>query len=217
MPPHPPRVLLGPTRSRLLAVVGEAEHPMGVREIARAMGLHPNSVRDQLRLLVEAGLVTKEVSPPSGRGRPSLRYMARPDPDASEPYRSLARVLTEELDRSPETAATATAAGERWGRTMVGPAGTPMAPDEAVRRLIEVLDDAGFAPEPPADLSAPIRLRRCPFDLLARDHRAVVCGVHLGLMRGALRELEAPLDAVRLEPFVEPDLCLAHLEERTDG
>lgn len=216
-PQDPPRVLLGLTRSRLLAVLGKADHPLGVREIARAVGLHPNSVRDQLRLLVQAGLVVSEVSPPSGRGRPGLRYVARPDPGASEPYRALARVLAEELDRSPDTAATSTAAGERWGRSMVGAAGVATAPDDAVRRLIGLLDDAGFAPEHPVDTSAPIRLRRCPFGPLARDHRAVVCGVHLGLMRGALQELGAPLDAVRLEPFVAPDLCLAHLEERTDG
>jgi hypothetical protein len=36
-------------------------------------------------------------------------------------------------------------------------------------------------------------------------------------MRGALEELGSPLDAVRLEPFVEPDLCLAHLGPRNRG
>jgi hypothetical protein len=30
-------------------------------------------------------------------------------------------------------------------------------------------------------------------------------------MRGALRQMGAPLDAAALEPYVEPDLCLAHL------
>ena len=91
-----------------------------------------------------------------------------------------------------------------------------MAADDAIRRLIGMLDDAGFDPEPTADMTAPIRLRRCPFEALAHEHQTVVCGVHLGLMRGALRAMGAPLDAVRLQPFVEPDVCLAHLEVR-DG
>ena len=95
---------------------------------------------------------------------------------------------------------------------MTGSTGAPMAAGDAIRRLIGILDDAGFEPEAPADPTAPIRLRRCPFEALAHDHQTVVCGVHLGLMRGALRALGAPLDAVRLEPFVEPGVCLAHLE-----
>ncbi|MGP1674531.1 MAG: hypothetical protein ACTS8Z_04880 [Candidatus Limnocylindrales bacterium] len=96
---------------------------------------------------------------------------------------------------------------------------TPTAVD-AVDRLVTLLDHAGFAPERPAGAGDPIRLRHCPFGPLAREHRDVVCGVHLGLMRGALREMGAPLDAVRLEPFVAPDLCVAHLgprERAADG
>jgi hypothetical protein len=33
-------------------------------------------------------------------------------------------------------------------------------------------------------------------------------------MRGILAELDAPLDVTRLDPFVEPDLCVAHLASR---
>jgi predicted ArsR family transcriptional regulator len=78
---------------------------------------------------------------------------------------------------------------------------------------VALLDAGGFAPEPWVE-GQPIRLRRCPFVPLANEHRPIICGVHLGLMRGALAELGAPLEAVRLEPFVAPDLCLAHLAPR---
>jgi hypothetical protein len=30
-------------------------------------------------------------------------------------------------------------------------------------------------------------------------------------LKGALAEMGAPLEATRLEPFVEPTLCVAHL------
>jgi predicted ArsR family transcriptional regulator len=46
---------------------------------------------------------------------------------------------------------------------------------------------------------------------VAAQHQDVVCSLHLGLMRGVLAEVRAPLKTDRLEPFVEPSLCLAHL------
>jgi predicted ArsR family transcriptional regulator len=42
----------------------------------------------------------------------------------------------------------------------------------------------------------------------------VVCSIHLGLMQGMLAELDAPIDTDRLDPFVEPDLCVARLSRR---
>jgi predicted ArsR family transcriptional regulator len=190
---------------------------MGIRELADAVGLHPNSVREQLARLAEAGLVATETASPSGRGRPRLRYVARPEEDEQEPYRALARVLAEELERMADPATRAAEAGERWGRALIRPAGIVTDEDAAVGRLVGLLADAGFEPEGPDLPGGPIRLRRCPFEPLARDHRGVVCGVHLGLMRGALREMGAPLDAVTAEPFVQPDLCLARLRRRDEA
>lgn len=46
---------------------------------------------------------------------------------------------------------------------------------------------------------------------LAEKRPAVVCPIHLGLMRGALESWRAPLTVTRLEAFAEPDLCVAHL------
>jgi len=190
---------------------------MGIRELADAVGLHPNSVREQLARLAEAGLVATEAASPSGRGRPRLHYVARPEEDEQEPYRALARVLAEELERMADPATRAAEAGERWGRALIRPAGIVTDEDAAVGRLVGLLADAGFEPEGPDLPGGPIRLRRCPFEPLARDHRGVVCGVHLGLMRGALREMGAPLDAVTVEPFVQPDLCLARLRRRDEA
>jgi len=190
---------------------------MGVRELADAVGLHPNSVREQLARLADAGLVATEAAPPSGRGRPRLRYGARPEGDKQAPYRALAGVLAEELGRMADPATRAAEAGERWGRALIGPAGIVTDEVAAVGRLVGLLSDAGFEPEGPDLPGGPIRLRRCPFEPLARDHRGVVCGVHLGLMRGALREMGAPLDAVTVEPFVQPDLCLARLRRRDEA
>ena len=219
--PQHHRLLAGLTRSRLLEALRASDVPLGTRDLAATLGLHPNSVREQLAALIAAGLVVRETTQPNGRGRPALRYSAVPVGDDHDPYRDLAQVLAEQLARLPDAAANALAAGEACGRAVVGAPADDEATDapDARRRLVALLEDAGFAPERAGDEdpAAPIRLRNCPFEPLARDNRAVVCGVHLGLMRGALDQLGAPLDAIELEPFVAPDLCVAHLEENTDG
>src|SRR5450759_5091359 len=118
---HRHRLLAGLTRSRLLAVLRDSRGPMEIRELADAVGLHPNSVREQLARLADAGLVATEAAPPSGRGRPRLRYVARPEDDGQAPYRALAGVLAEELGRLAEPATRAAEAGERWGRAQLQP------------------------------------------------------------------------------------------------
>ncbi len=45
----------------------------------------------------------------------------------------------------------------------------------------------------------------------------MVCEIHLGLMQGALGELRAPVEAVSLEPFVSPNLCVARLRAAEAG
>jgi predicted ArsR family transcriptional regulator len=65
-----------------------------------------------------------------------------------------------------------------------------------------------------------IRLHACPVRDLARAHPEVGCGLHLGLLQGLLDHAaaagghpdheDAALSA-RLEPFVEPELCIARL------
>ena len=46
---------------------------------------------------------------------------------------------------------------------------------------------------------------------VCRSHGELICSVHLGLMQGALTAMRAPVTVDRLDPFVEPDLCVAHL------
>ena len=63
-----------------------------------------------------------------------------------------------------------------------------------------------------------ILLHHCPFLEAARQHPEVVCAVHVGLMDGVLGQMGARARTDRLEPFVAPDLCIAHLtSRRSDG
>ncbi|HEX5466605.1 MAG TPA: helix-turn-helix domain-containing protein [Candidatus Limnocylindrales bacterium] len=232
------RALASSTRAGLLAVLRAAHRPLSVTELAAAMGLHANSVREQLEPLMAARLVDRSLARPTGRGRPGYRYTVRHAalagppvaasgqtlapveadenrganaPDRRPAYQALAAALADQLAAGADRRAAAEAAGERWGQALVaGAPPTPTGP-AAVGRLVAILDGAGFAPDLSAGPSGTLGLRRCPFAAIVGQRRTVVCGVHLGLMRGALQGLEAPLEATRLEPFVRPDLCLAHL------
>jgi predicted ArsR family transcriptional regulator len=216
---HDPAVLADPTRRALLAALRDADEPLGVADLAAGLGLHRNSVRDQLRRLARAGLVRITHAAPAGRGRPGLRYVAVPEPE--DVYRVLAAALVDQIAASPGGAGTAEAAGERWGRaaaaSATGPAtASASGPSDAgeaaaLDTVVGLLADAGFAPEPVLPGADEIRLRECPFLPIDHDRLAVVCGVHLGFIRGALREVGSPLDAVAIEPFVRPDLCVARI------
>jgi predicted ArsR family transcriptional regulator len=77
---------------------------------------------------------------------------------------------------------------------------------------VRVLGEIGFAPEAVTTKSERrVLLHHCPFHEVARAHPEVPCSIHLGLMRGLLGELGAPVTVARLEPFAEPGLCVTHL------
>jgi predicted ArsR family transcriptional regulator len=81
------------------------------------------------------------------------------------------------------------------------------------------MEELGFAPQAQAaDGEGQYRLylRQCPFREAARHHQDVICSLHLGLIRGALARMRAPVTADRLDPFVEPGLCVARLTARKD-
>lgn len=204
------------SRNRVLDMLREAGAPVGVQEVAARTHLHANTARFHLDGLVDAGLAERHAEERTQPGRPRIVFTASPTSEPGRPnYRLLAEMLTgliaDSLPR-PEEAALKT--GALWGRYLSqGP--PPLqrvdAP-EGISRLVAVLAEAGFAPDSVADLHAPvIQLRHCPFREVAALNPEVVCSLHLGLMRGVLSEVRAPLTAVRLEPFVEPSLCLAHL------
>jgi predicted ArsR family transcriptional regulator len=212
--------LADPTRRALLDALREAAVPLGVGDLARTVGLHPNSVREQMRRLEAARLVQVSHAAPSGRGRPGLRFVLAPEPE--DPYRVLASVLADQVAALPDARRAWEAAGERWGRgaattAQAGAVGAdpspdvPTLPSDRIDAVVGLLADAGFDPEPVASGDDAINLRSCPFLPIERRHLDVVCGIHLGFIRGALRELGSTRDAISIEPLIRPDLCVARL------
>jgi predicted ArsR family transcriptional regulator len=221
--PRTHRVLAGTSRVRILELLRARGAALTAPEVAAQVGLHPNTVRMHLDQLAEAGLVTCARERRTGPGRPRLLFTAAaaaaPGPDRAEEdgYRMLAGLLAGHLERAGERSAADVAdAGREWARAFPVPAGPAPTAAEATERVVQVLDELGFAPRVPVP-GGPVELHRCPFQQVAERHSRIVCGVHLGLMQGLLDDLAAPVHAARLEPFVAPGLCLAHLTPATSG
>jgi predicted ArsR family transcriptional regulator len=213
---------LGDSRARVLSVLQDANAPLGVADVAERVGLHTNTARFHLDGLVEAGLAVRSSEARDLPGRPRSLYAASADsaPVGRRSYRLLAEILTSYLaTQSKRPADAALAAGTEWGRFLATRPGPFRRVDaaEATGQLVEVLDDIGFAPQPAAPRRGrqQVVLHHCPFREAAEEHRVVVCSVHLGLLRGLLDEIDAPVQAQRLDPFVEPDIkCVTHLVTR---
>ena len=211
---------LGESRSRVLAVLQEAGGALGVGEVAEHLRLHPNTIRFHLDALVEAGLAERATEEREEPGRPRTLYTANPGSARTgrRSYRLLAEILTSYVAaQTRQPAQAALKAGDAWGRYLTDRPAPFQRIDAAAatRQLVRTLDDVGFAPEAvTAGRKRQILLHHCPFREAAEEHRDVVCSIHLGLMQGLLAELDAPLEAQRLDPFVQPSLCVTHLAVR---
>ncbi|UXA07884.1 helix-turn-helix domain-containing protein [Mycobacterium sp. SMC-2] len=221
-------------RQRVLELVREHDEPVDAAELAARLGLHKTTVRFHLDALCGDGVVERIRIARAGVGRPRTGYLAvRERLD----YRTLAEILALELgDTVAERRRRAEAAGRRWAdRTMSDDAARQQVSDGAEPRtaleerasmIAKVFDRMGFGPEltqPETSTSGEqrtIQLHSCPVRDLARAHPEVACAMHHGMLRGLLANAAArkgdsassrSVMRAELEPFVEPELCLARV------
>ena len=189
-------------RRAILAALRSAREGVDTNQLADQVDLHPNTIRWHLGVLTDAGLVQAIAERRHGRGRPSIVHRLTGDGTARgrDEYRLLATMLTDVVAADGNGEARAYEAGVRWGRHLQqGDSGASLA---------DLLDQEGFAAEQRGDA---VEMRRCPFYALAESSPQVICTLHHGIIDGALEEACAGETVERLDPFVEPGLCIAHL------
>ena len=192
---------LSRSRAALLETLRTQTQPTTLAALAAASGLHANTVGEHLHALVRSGLVRRHPEAPEGRGRPAWLYEATGRDAATNPeYAGLASALAAAIHMtSTSPTDDAVTAGRAWGHEMArergaGPASSAVA---ARREVVGLLDEMGFAPQ--ADpRSTVVALTRCPLLEAAHKYPDIVCGVHLGLVRGALEEYGADPDGTEL-------------------
>ncbi len=180
------RVLASPSRIELLYAL-QTNGPQTVTQLSARCGLHPNTTREHLHMLIDAGFVASETIHRASRGRPRLRYTVADT--ASDPR--LAQRVRE-----------AHARGDQVRRFLNhSDAEQPVsATDRQIDVLEDHLDDCGFdatidSVEVPD--ARRITMHHCPFYDLASEHPHV-CDVHFGLVRTAVTLSDGPLEATEL-------------------
>lgn len=200
-------------RERVLQLVRASDGPVDAVELAAQLRLHVTTARFHLDRLCEQGLVDRTRVPSTGVGRPRTGYVAVQE---HLDYRSLAEILALELgDTVEKRRRRAERAGRRWALALAGDSSTDVDTstdplDRGARRTTEVFRRMGFGPE----LTPPVKpgtrrllLHACPVRELAAAHPEVGCALHRGLLEGLLD----PALRAELQPFVEPELCVAQV------
>lgn len=177
-------------------------------ELAAEVGLHPNTVREHLGVLEREGLVQRFTLTTGGRGRPPVVFHPVEDADENPAARrrvdgaiergEILRRLAPDLDRTGELGAAAV---------------------RQIDALTEHLDDIGLEPRPD-DSQLRIDLAPCRYAFAIETDRALVCSVHIQLLKQQLRQLPGPVRLHGVRPFVTPTQCtvtLRVLEEAAEG
>ena len=201
---------LSAARAAILELLTNQPRPCTVAALAAMIGQHPNTIREHLDGLVASGLAERTRSESVGRGRPAWLYAATEEDGGTagaREYAGLATALAGQLARtSADPTADAIEAGRVWGRDLARDRHRAANPTAARRDVVAILGDLGFDPDP--DVRAEVvRLRRCPLLEAAYEHPDIICGVHVGIVRGALEALGGESQAAEMLPFAEPGCC----------
>lgn len=193
------------SRAHILAALQSHDREFSIEELALISGLHANTVRAHLDVLVAGGHVVRAQGQPQGRGRPPLFFRATTDTRA--PYDKLSRILRESLGaaNAPDLARLT---AERWAQSLEP---QPMAstPDEAVDHAVNSLHAVGFSAEA-SPLKDSITIGTCPFAELVEEH-PIICAIHTELLSTVLSASGQEVEVEAMDVWIRPTLCRARL------
>lgn len=214
-------VLDEPVRRRLYFHVVDRRRDVSREEAARAAGVSHTLAGFHLDRLAEEGLLEISFRRLSGRagpgaGRPAKLYRrSARQLEVSLPQRSYelaARVLASAVEAGGGQAAppalrkAARTIGERIGAEARARSGARPGRKRLLARTMAALAAQGYEPE---RATSEIRLRNCPFHALVGEHKDMVCGMNLALVRGVVEGLHLPGVQPVLDP--KPGMCCVAL------
>lgn len=219
------------SQKEVFRALTRATEALDVQELAEEVGLHPNSVRDALAVMVEEDLVASTPEQTRQRGRPRLLYEAvvKTDPTAlaAELMNFSAAVADQLPNFCDDSVSVARSIGGSWGERIITRMGIP---DHSSLRPIDVEDEdeldfhlsklallmsnMGFEARLGESVGE-MRIYSCPLLTGEVEGSALVCQIHQGMMSKLVGRLsQGRLDA-ELEPSATPTHCLVNIL-RTD-
>jgi predicted ArsR family transcriptional regulator len=205
-PAVPQGELAQPTRAKIFALLSELGRPAGTDEVAESLQLHPNGVRVHLDILENGGLVVRR-RVRQARGRPRDEWTVNPTAAAGgrspSGYADLGLWLVRALVDAKVGVRPVEATGRTIGRQLARSRVDGHTPEQ---RLHDALTGLGFQPVRTA--AAPDRLTyclgNCPYRDAVHERQPLVCGLHRGLTRGMLDELDPKTKLTKFVPR-DPD------------
>jgi predicted ArsR family transcriptional regulator len=165
-----------------LKVVRHLEHraDASLHELARAAGVHVNTVRPHVAALVDAGSLVRETARPHGRGRPQMRYrLAGHWAPPTSDFRDLAAALAAVALRRRARPRDMRSVGLEWGRFLLGRPGA----HDAEREVPRALERLGFSARLDGDRLA---IAACPCAQVLPEQPELVCELAIGVVDGVL-------------------------------
>jgi predicted ArsR family transcriptional regulator len=213
-----------PLRRALYRYVADRGVPVSRDDAARAVGISRPLAAYHLDKLLHDGLLEPHYQRRGGRqgpgaGRPAKHYVrADRQVELSLPtrdYAALAELLAGAVEADPSGAATA--ALNRAAATLGAELGAQAAnhttpdgdPDQVLAAVRQALADRGY--EPYDDPDGTIRLRNCPFDRIAAQHRELVCGANHAMLGALTDQVDSDPPTVRAVLDPQPGRCCVTL------
>jgi len=200
-----------PLRRALYRYVADRGVPVSRDEAAHAAGISRPLAAYHLDKLVHDGLLEPRYRRRGGRrgpgaGRPAKHYVRADRPiELSLPardYAALAELLAGavEADRSGAAKAAlhraAAALGAELGAEAASHTTPDGDPDQVLASVRQTLAARGY--EPYEDVDGTIRLRNCPFDRIAAQHRQLVCGANHAILQALTDQVDGDPPTVRV-------------------
>lgn len=193
------------SRAQIRHLIDTSPDPVSVEWLSKRTGLHPNTIRGHLEVLLAAGQIARAPGRRAGRGRPPMLYRAV-GPDSTV-YQELAEALVAELGANTDPALIDDAA-DKWAEVVdhSDPAETI---DDAVRQAAEALDQLGFTAQV-SPVGDTITLGSCPYAALVHD-QPIICDIHTALLRELLKRTGQPVTVAGMQVWAAPGVCRTQL------
>ena len=213
-----------PIRRALYRHVAERGVPVSRDEAAHAAGISRPLAAYHLDKLVDDGLLEPRYHRRSSRrgpgaGRPAKHYVrADRQLELSLPprdYAALAELLAHAVEADPSGAAkaaldhAAAALGAGLGTEAASWTAPDGDPDQVLAAVRQALAARGY--EPYDDPDGTIRLRNCPFDRIAAQHRQLVCGANHAMLQALTDQVDGGPPTVRAVLDPQPGRCCVTL------
>ncbi len=225
---------LTPGQHSMLLVLSDLGEPATIQVLSEKTGLHANSVRETLAVLMEAGLVRRGQVPSASRGRPAWEYETSVPADITavmKEFTSFASSICNYLrSGAADPVREARRIGVLWGEELVRDFGDHGDRHEAA--IIEMVKDDGLR-HPIAKLrilfsilgfgavagpeEQSISLTVCPFSRNGEAPDPLVCQMHSGMLSSMLSNLTAGHVDAELQIGYPQEPCLAVLMPRHTG